>query len=266
LSVYVEYTSAVAVVRPHGGHDGHSVAGLRTAVYECLADQPVGIVVDAADLSTLDGEAIEVIAEAARQSERWPGAQFALAHASPVLLSYADRLGALGSVMVYPDVSTARSELGKLPVPPRFQLRISPDRSAPYRARTAVQDFCMRHAPAMYTECEHAQLVASELITNAVMHADTPMVLTLRLLPDALSIAVRDGDLRPALMTDIANESSERGRGLLLVDAFADSWGNFFPSSGKVVWAKVRLPSTDRHRQPTAQPANVARDERPSLE
>lgn len=124
----------------------------------------------------------------------------------------------------------------------------------------------MRHAPEKYAECEHAQLVASELITNAVMHAGTPMVLTLRLLPDALSVAVRDGDPRPARITDIANESSERGRGLLLVDAFSDSWGNFFPSSGKVVWAKVRLPSPDRLRPPTAQPANVARDEPLSLE
>jgi anti-sigma regulatory factor (Ser/Thr protein kinase) len=115
-----------------------------------------------------------------------------------------------------------------------------PDRDAPGHARTAVQEFCQRQG--VGGDRDAAQLVASELVTNAVVHAGTAIDLTLRLLGSTLHIAVRDGGTGRPHVADV-DESAESGRGLMLVDALASSWGTFFPDAGKVVWATVRVRS-----------------------
>ncbi len=62
---------------------------------------------------------------------------------------------------------------------------LEPDRYAPGLARAAVQDFCDEWA--VDGDRRAAQLVASELVTNAVVHAGTPIDLTLRLVPPHLA-------------------------------------------------------------------------------
>jgi anti-sigma regulatory factor (Ser/Thr protein kinase) len=118
--------------------------------------------------------------------------------------------------------------------------RIVPDRDAPGHARSAVQEFCQLHR--VGGDRDAAQLVASELVTNAVVHAGTTIELTLRLMAPMLHIGVRDGGTGRPHVADV-DESSESGRGLMLVDALASSWGTFFPDTGKVVWATVRVRS-----------------------
>ncbi|WP_406348211.1 ATP-binding protein [Streptomyces sp. NBC_00144] len=96
-------------------------------------------------------------------------------------------------------------------------------------------------------------LVVSELVTNALRHAlptdaprdeDAPVRLHLMRWTTRLVCAVRDpSDSAPAARpTD--DFAAESGRGLFLVDSFADSWG-WHPLAGtlhgKVVWALFRL-------------------------
>ncbi|WWR55030.1 SpoIIE family protein phosphatase [Streptomyces sp. SCSIO 30461] len=84
-----------------------------------------------------------------------------------------------------------------------------------------------------------AELVLSELITNAVNYGSDPV--TVRLLRDrALICEVSDGSstsprLRRARVTD------EGGRGLFLVAQFAERWGTRYTSRGKVIWAELSL-------------------------
>jgi hypothetical protein len=92
---------------------------------------------------------------------------------------------------------------------------------------------------------EVAQLVVSELVTNAVVHAGTPIDLTLRLVPGEghalLHLGVRDG-LPVAPIPAPASppgQTPDGGRGLLVVAAFADEWGTCVSHAGKVVWATV---------------------------
>jgi anti-sigma regulatory factor (Ser/Thr protein kinase) len=117
-----------------------------------------------------------------------------------------------------------------------------PDRNAPGLARMAVQEFCEECAIA--GDGDAAQLVASELVTNAVVHGRTELDLTLRLMGPLLHIAVRDKGPGQARITDIVDESSPTGRGLLLVDALSTAWGNLLLNIGKVVWATVRVAPT----------------------
>ncbi|WP_105969573.1 SpoIIE family protein phosphatase [Streptomyces geranii] len=83
------------------------------------------------------------------------------------------------------------------------------------------------------------ELVVSELVTNAIRHATTPI--RLRLIRDrALICEVFDGGataphLRHPRTTD------EGGRGLLLVSQFTQRWGTRFVPEGKIIWAEQSL-------------------------
>ncbi|MFD0358777.1 SpoIIE family protein phosphatase [Streptomyces sp. NPDC127110] len=82
-----------------------------------------------------------------------------------------------------------------------------------------------------------AELILSELITNAIRYGNEPI--RVRLLRDrALICEVADGSstsphLRYAATTD------EGGRGLFLVAQYAERWGTRYTERGKVIWAEL---------------------------
>jgi anti-sigma regulatory factor (Ser/Thr protein kinase) len=90
----------------------------------------------------------------------------------------------------------------------------------------------------------YAQLVASELVGNAVRHGGTDVVLELRVNLSSLVIAVRDGSaVLPMVRAVEADE--EQGRGLGIVAALAVDWGSdSLPDGGKRVWAELALPES----------------------
>lgn len=81
-----------------------------------------------------------------------------------------------------------------------------------------------------------AELILSELITNAIRYATQPI--TVRLIHGTgLICEVSDGSstaphLRRAALTD------EGGRGLFLVAQLADRWGTRYTATGKVLWTE----------------------------
>jgi len=82
-------------------------------------------------------------------------------------------------------------------------------------------------------------LVVSELVSNAVEHAGTMMTLRVARGTRHVHIAVRDGSSAEPVL-NAAPGVTERGRGLLLVDAVALHWGWLPADDGKVVWASLR--------------------------
>jgi anti-sigma regulatory factor (Ser/Thr protein kinase) len=93
-----------------------------------------------------------------------------------------------------------------------------------------------------------ADQIVAELACNAATHGRVPgrdFRLTLYVVGDTLRIEVTDtvGDRLPRL--GAAEPDIESGRGLLLVDAFADRWGvTPGPTPRKTVWAELRLAPT----------------------
>jgi Histidine kinase-like ATPase domain len=86
-----------------------------------------------------------------------------------------------------------------------------------------------------------AQLVVSELATNAVLHARTPFTVMVTRTLDTVTVSVTDGvavDIRgpaTAWWYDVS------GRGLYMVGAYSKEWGVTPTQRGKTVWATFSL-------------------------
>ncbi|WP_432081158.1 ATP-binding protein [Streptomyces sp. WAC 04229] len=88
-----------------------------------------------------------------------------------------------------------------------------------------------------------AELVISEFVTNAVLHAGTdPVALSVRLDEEALRIEVCDSS--PVLpQPGLPNPYGEGGRGLFLVAVLTDRYGVEPTAVGKRCWAEIDLPT-----------------------
>ena len=85
------------------------------------------------------------------------------------------------------------------------------------------------------------QVVASELVTNAVRHARTRFTVLLTGSGTVVTLTVSDGsELTPVLGT--ASPADVHGRGLLIVDRYSDAWGVSVESPDvKSVWASFAV-------------------------
>ncbi|MEU8717560.1 ATP-binding protein [Streptomyces sp. NPDC048663] len=97
-----------------------------------------------------------------------------------------------------------------------------------------------------------AQLVVSELVTNAVRHdagkqdpsSEPRVTLTLHREPTQLIVLVSDGNPNPPLHNGAVPLAAEGGRGLFIVEAVSKEWSYYFPpTGGKVVWCILALGS-----------------------
>jgi len=144
--------------------------------------------------------------------------------------------------------------------------------SAAPGARTYVSDLCERWQ--LDDICDDLVLPVSELVTNSILHARTPVTVTVSLTKEFVEVAVRDADPRPpvvrpvradlggdidtiaARLTELPHDlrdprlhvgeagSIAAGRGLQIVDAVADEWGVAELAVGKDVWFRIRCPES----------------------
>ena len=86
---------------------------------------------------------------------------------------------------------------------------------------------------------DDALIVVSELVTNAITHADSPCQVRLSIDQTSVRVEVFDEgvgtpDPQPSSST------SEHGRGLHLISAPTAAWGiQQIPDDGKIVWAEL---------------------------
>lgn len=93
---------------------------------------------------------------------------------------------------------------------------------------------------------DRVELLVSELATNAVLHARTPLTVRLRRGSGEISLYVCDESPAPPLLRRFSVESAT-GRGLRLVASLAAAWGVESDGTGKCVWCTVPL---DAHLEP----------------
>jgi anti-anti-sigma regulatory factor/anti-sigma regulatory factor (Ser/Thr protein kinase) len=218
----------------------HDVAEVRLRLLKCLAEQPEAVLVDLSGMTLSDPLALAVFVAVRRQAARWPGIPLLLC--APEQYT-AIQLGAAAyrALPVFATLEAARAQAGlERQTLSMINDELLPVSGAARRARNVTTDACLRwQLPELLAP---ASLIASELVSNAVDHAHTMMTLRLTLQSRYLQIAVRDGAAEePALPAGPGDPAGKRGRGLLLVDAAASSWGWLPTENGKVVWASLRL-------------------------
>ncbi|MFJ8001407.1 ATP-binding protein [Streptomyces sp. NPDC096310] len=138
-----------------------------------------------------------------------------------------------------------------------YTLQLPPDPRAPGIARGTVRSVVRAHR--MDEVADTAELLASELVTNAYRHAPGPSALRIRALePHRLRVGVWDsspeipppfngGLLTPSPSAPGTEALPECGRGLRLVQLYADDWGAYRLGGersghrGKLLWVECVL-------------------------
>ncbi|MEU2052477.1 ATP-binding protein [Streptomyces bungoensis] len=91
------------------------------------------------------------------------------------------------------------------------------------------------------------ELVVSETVTNALVHAGSDVDVRLRAFADHLRLEVRDSDTNPPVPSPLSlaeeeNAEAEHGRGMLIVEALAEMWSSSPNGLGKTV--SMNMPIT----------------------
>ncbi|PTH90281.1 protein phosphatase [Streptomyces sp. A244] len=111
---------------------------------------------------------------------------------------------------------------------------------ARHMIRTAVTAWGARD------RADEIELVADELITNALMHTEGSAVVTLRAFTGSecrLRVEVEDSSSALPRRRE-AGDSGVSGRGLLLVELLTDVWGVEARGGGKAVWCEFVVPDS----------------------
>lgn len=82
-----------------------------------------------------------------------------------------------------------------------------------------------------------AQVAVSEIVTNALVHAGTPMRLRV-ILGEGLRVELEDGSPHLPHQRDYSSIAAT-GRGLHMVSQMVDKWGAYPEGDGKVVWFEI---------------------------
>ncbi|WP_409180204.1 ATP-binding protein [Amycolatopsis sp. VS8301801F10] len=125
----------------------------------------------------------------------------------------------------------------------RLQLALEQDFTTLRVIRGEAEAFVRRHRPSTDPDTlADVRLVLDEIACNAMRHARPPCELTLSLRGDRILIEVSDS------LPDFARGRegyAGGGRGLALIDAIAESWGQTPRPGGKTVWAELDLSPED---------------------
>lgn len=143
------------------------------------------------------------------------------------------------------------------------QLELDPDPSAARTARAWVIELLGRLG--RDDLAESAELGVSELVTNALLHAEPPVHLRLRGTREHPRIEVLDcSSALPASAGATGDEDQlgNGGRGLDLVALFSRAWGSVVDATGKLVWFEPTAEEPDGepvpgHHVVTEDPADV---------
>jgi anti-sigma regulatory factor (Ser/Thr protein kinase) len=125
------------------------------------------------------------------------------------------------------------SSLASAPV---ASLELAPDHTAAARARHFVSKTLQHWG--LEGVVADAELLVSELVTNAILHARSPATVTVDRTPTVIRVSVRDHSTATPRLRDY-EPAAVTGRGLLLVDRIAQRWGIETDAGGKCVWFEV---------------------------
>jgi anti-anti-sigma regulatory factor len=233
LTYQLPHRFPIAVVRLSGELTAASMRPAHTALVEALMEEPTAVVVDMTGLESADESAMALFPAVGKLAREWPGARLLLGGLRPKV---AEALPESGWVAAHDSVEQALAVASTDPVPQRVHRYLEPTVEAPKMARElathAWWDWGLAGRPSS------VQVLASELVTNGVRHARTPLGFSMTLRGKTVRLSVQDWAPAPVRQRSPA-ESDLQGRGLIVVEAIASRWGSVPLGEGKVVWAEL---------------------------
>ncbi|MGW1955967.1 SpoIIE family protein phosphatase [Streptomyces sp. NPDC001920] len=137
------------------------------------------------------------------------------------------------------DVALLMARLNGIAPQDVAEWRLSLDPVEVGRARAVVRE--QLHSWGLPTPADSAELMVSELVTNALRHSHSRPVVLRLVRGDTLLCEVDDDDHDlPTLLS--AGPHDEAGRGLRVVSTLAREWGTTRTGGGKTVWFELALP------------------------
>jgi hypothetical protein len=225
---------------------GRLPADLSAELMDVLGDVCRVVVCDLSGMAAAGmASLVEAFTPASHYLRQWRGT-ILVVHAPEPVVRPALSSALLGDQIIVADSLDAAQQRAQKMVPTMRSvgLLLPPWPQSPGQARAGVRNTLRDWGRDEMADV--SQLVVTELVTNAVVHARTPLQLSLTQAGAQLRIAVRDRGGGRAGDGDIPYASSLHGRGLLLVKAYARGWG-VLPArrAGKTVWAV--LETTHEH-------------------
>jgi anti-anti-sigma regulatory factor len=241
LTCEIDRTLPVTVLQLVGDLRLSTVHQVRAALLKCLVECPEAVVVDLSRADLVSKTALSVFGAVSRRAAAWPVVPLVLTASELPVRTRLERVTRLWQIPVFASQDEAIAQAALQPPPVRRStLELRPATMAMPRARGMVTESC--RAWGLDELVLPAELIISELVSNAVQHAGTDLVVSVVLRRGLLHLTVRDGDPTPPRKPDgYPPIGALSGRGLLLIDEFATAWGCMPLESGKVVWATLRL-------------------------
>jgi anti-sigma regulatory factor (Ser/Thr protein kinase) len=127
-------------------------------------------------------------------------------------------------------------------------LQLAPEARAPSASRRFVRSALESWELEVLTDT--AVLLTSELVTNAIVHAQTEVVVTIRRDNQrSITISVQDGSqIQPRLASHA--DDSTTGRGIEILQELAASWQVIAQPAGKTVLFTLQVPVVPDARAP----------------
>jgi anti-sigma regulatory factor (Ser/Thr protein kinase) len=104
----------------------------------------------------------------------------------------------------------------------------------------AAREFVRRELKHWRGDRNVAELLTSELVTNAIVHAHSECRLSVDVDPTRVRVEVRDSSPVLPPPPKPPDPEATSGRGLVLVDTLATRWGTERARGGKRVWFELR--------------------------
>jgi LuxR family transcriptional regulator, maltose regulon positive regulatory protein len=213
---------------------------VQRAILKQLAEQPPAIICDLAQVEGIDPLCAGVFTSIRHPALGWPGTALVLCGTRPAVAEVLVQLGVAGHLRMYPSLDEALANARARPERLRARLTLGPVLTAAAAGRQFVAEVCGHWG--LQGLAEPAALVASELVTNSVVHARTALELRVELRGSRLQVAVHDQDPDLAGLL-AAKEGTDRGLGLKIVDQVAKVWGvRQDGAGGKTVWCILDPP------------------------
>jgi anti-anti-sigma factor len=224
-----------------GPLDSAAAPRLQRAILKQLAEHPPAIICNLSQVEEIDPVCAGVFTSIRHPALSWPGTALILCGTRPAVEEVLLQLKVATRLAMYSSLDQALANAHARPPRVEERLALGPVPTAARAVRAFVREVCDRWG--LQELVEPAALVASELVTNAVIYAGTSAELRIELRGSRLYVSVHGQD--PNLTRVLtAEEGTDRGLSLQIMDQAASTWGvRQDRAGGKTIWCALDLPA-----------------------